>query len=455
MNSSHLLSAFKNALAWNALLFAFYKLANTGLSFLLYNTLSSSDFYFWAMSNAVIYLSLLWLDCGFRKSIARYVPIFLSDTDYYQSMIKKILLFQLSMLSGAVALSIGLRHYMLVSPEYNQALYLCFGIFLSQGILFIVQLLFHAQFFNKQFNTISMATTALEIVPIAVWFAIRPNSLPLLHTVLWSKFITTLIAILIATITFKKVSTKQVHHNKYVDNQTKQAPFVVHTFIMWVTTVLKSLTERNFLVPFFSMALGMPIASLFKLANDAALLFYRVIVKSLGSADTALLSHVQTGYHADINFNKAFANISKQIIILSIPIMVVVPAMSHAHKLMASTPWLWPFLIITSCYLIESLLIPFERVLEVKQNYRYLIYSYIPYLVGIIGVAMSMVLLNITFIQALVAIHAIRIASMGCMAVLALRAYKIAFPIRYTIKMITLFAGSAFVISKMIAYMIG
>lgn len=93
---------------------------------------------------------------------------------------------------------------------------------------------------------------------------------------------------------------------------------------MWATTVLKSLTERNFLVPFFSFSLGMASANIFKLANDAALLFYRVIVKTLGTADTALLSHVQTGYHADINFNKAFVNITKQIMVLSIPILIVV-----------------------------------------------------------------------------------------------------------------------------------
>lgn len=454
MNSSHLLSAFKHALAWNALLFAFYKLANTGLSFVLYSTLAPSEFYFWAMSNAIIYLSLLWLDCGFRKSIARYVPVFLSDTQRYTTMIRKIVIFQCGVLLAAIVSAIVFYKHLPIEPTCTSALYISFGIFLTQGILFIIQLLFHAQFFNKQFNTISMATTTLEMVLIASWFNFKPMAPSLLHVVLWSKLITTLVAIAAASLLLKKISSPQVHHSNQALQQTKQAPFVVHTAVMWATTILKSLTERNFLVPFFSVALGIPSANIFKLANDAALLFYRVIVKSLGTADTALLSHVQTGYHADLNFNKAFANISKQIIVLSIPILVVVPAVFQVHTAITYYPWLWPFLLITSCYLIESLLIPFERVLEVKQNYRYLLYAYAPYIGGVIALAIGMLRYEVTLLEALSGIHAVRIVSMFCMAVLARRAYNIAFPFGYALKMGTIIAGSAYSISKIIMYVV-
>ncbi|BDC34569.1 hypothetical protein Noda2021_05270 [Candidatus Dependentiae bacterium Noda2021] len=448
MTSFHLLSAFKRALAWNALLFAFYKLANTGLSFVLYNTLSTNEFYFWAMSNAIIYLSLLWLDCGFRKSIARYVPIFLSDTHRYKAMIRNIVIFQGCMLATVVLGCIAFYNYHAYYDEHPVVLYLCFGIFISQGILFIIQLVFHAQFFNKQFNTIIMATTALEMLLIGCWFVAQPVMISLLHVVLWSKLLTTLVALVWASLLLKQLWPPVTHHNQHID--TEPVSFVVHTTAMWATTVLKSLTERNFLVPFFSFSLGMASANIFKLANDAALLFYRVIVKTLGTADTALLSHVQTGYHADINFNKAFVNITKQIMVLSIPILIVVPALSHIQGMMSSYAWLLPFLIITSCYLVESLLIPFERVLEVKQNYRYLIYAYIPYVVGIIVIAAGMMRYEVTLLQSLTAIHVVRIASMACMAVLAHKAYRVPFPLTYVLKRGMIIAGSVYVVSKLI-----
>ena len=70
--------------------------------------------------------------------------------------------------------------------------------------------------------------------------------------------------------------------------------FIKHSLIMWANNNLKSLSERNFLVPFFTHIFGPGPANLFKVANDGALLFYRIAIKTIGTTDTSLLAHIET-----------------------------------------------------------------------------------------------------------------------------------------------------------------
>ena len=94
--STHpLFRQFSSALAWNALAYTAHKSAFTIRTFLLYRFLSPSDFSTWATTNSALFLLLLWLDLGLRKSIPRYAPFFRSNC---RQVTKQIMILQQTIL---------------------------------------------------------------------------------------------------------------------------------------------------------------------------------------------------------------------------------------------------------------------------------------------------------------------------------------------------------------------
>ena len=98
MNNTTVFSKFSQGVNWNGIFYSTYKTFTTILSFLLFKFLITQDFSIWANINSVIFLLLLWLDFGFRKSIPRYLPEFAKNREAHKRFIQYILYFQFSIL---------------------------------------------------------------------------------------------------------------------------------------------------------------------------------------------------------------------------------------------------------------------------------------------------------------------------------------------------------------------
>jgi hypothetical protein len=109
MNSTLLFSQFNSAINWNATYYVVFKSSFLIRTFILFRVLTSSDFSLWASLNSMIFLLLLWSDCGLKKSIPRFAP---SLKNISQSLIKLAITAQLTFAVTALpVLYYCIRHY--------------------------------------------------------------------------------------------------------------------------------------------------------------------------------------------------------------------------------------------------------------------------------------------------------------------------------------------------------
>jgi hypothetical protein len=142
---------------------------------------------------------------------------------------------------------------------------------------------------------------------------------------------------------------------------------------MWANNTVKSLSERNFMLPLLTYTLGPTSANMYKVANDGALLLYRSVFKTIGSTDTALLSQIKTGIDHEDMRTVFFEKISKTIILLcavSLTIGLSISQFISSYSIKPSLLQIFSLLLIS--YILEILLSPYERILEVDQRYKQL-----------------------------------------------------------------------------------
>ena len=111
MNNSiqRLYTQFDQGINWNAFLYVIQKLLTTLLSVILFYKLTPINFSIWANINSVIFLILLWIDFGFRKSIPCYIPEISKSPKSHIAFTKFIILCQLL---GLIAVSFIFCVYM-------------------------------------------------------------------------------------------------------------------------------------------------------------------------------------------------------------------------------------------------------------------------------------------------------------------------------------------------------
>src|SRR5579872_3032977 len=165
MTTQQLFIKFSHGVNWNAFLYIFYKSSFTLLSIVLFTQLTTIDYATWANLNSMVFLMLLWIDCGLRKSIPRFCPEFARNQSAHRSFLMRIITFQLMLLS------IATPFFMIIVSKAASALHLhssthllhlCALIFFLEGIASLLRVLFHAHFWHKQFNLLSAATLLAE-----------------------------------------------------------------------------------------------------------------------------------------------------------------------------------------------------------------------------------------------------------------------------------------------------
>ena len=375
MNNStqKLYTQFDQGINWNAFLYIIQKSLTTILTFALFYKLSPTDFSVWANVNSIIFLVLLWLDFGFRKSIPKYIPEFSKDIRSHLLFTKFIIAFQLSLLCIFFLIFTFYHKSILGIASLtlsSSVLYLALVIFVLEAFIALLKLIYHAHFWNREFNLFySIIITAESVICGLLLFYIN-NSFYLLVSIMFIKVISGIITNIVAISGLRQLYlNKQYQDINQVNYKLLKTEFVKHSAIMWGNTTLKSLTERNFIFPILTLTIGVELANVFKIANDWALLFQRSIVKTIGTTDTLLFSQINELNNESV-MNEAFQKICSKIRRLCIPLFgILIILLFLKNYFINKNELIFKiFILLVISYLIESILSPYERVLEVKRR---------------------------------------------------------------------------------------
>lgn len=436
MTIKNLFTLFGQGVNWNALFYIVYKAASTVITVLLFKYLTSQDFSTWANINSIIFLTLLWLDFGFRKSIPRYCPEFAKNKDAQKRFVKTLIIFQILVLIIATPIMMYiLKTSLEIFHLQNNFIFFYLGalIFLLEGVVTLLRLIYHAHFWIKQFNIVTTISLLAEVIANICVIFLTPDSLSIIKYIFVTKIISSACINAIGICMLPRLyRDRNYPGDQEINYSQTMHQFIKHSSIMWINNNLKSLSERNFLVPFFTYILGATYANLFKVANDAALFFYRIVLKTIGTTDTALLSHIETSNATEKLMPIAFKKLLSKIAGLVFPVLGVLCVLLLKSDLIFQRQFVFQtFFIMTIGYLIEMIVSPYERILEIKRRYGLLFIAYMPY------VLMIVVLLSFNFISfvglvySLIIIHGVRLVSSFIMVYLARINYALIFPIKH------------------------
>jgi hypothetical protein len=438
MNQSQLLDAFSSACNWNAFLYSFYRILYTGLSYLLFYTLPPDAFAARATLSSIIFITVLWTDAGLQKSLPHFAPHFISSRSTFYQLARTVCLFRIAIAALAaplVAYLVAQTAHALLHTHVTAYTCIALALFAAESFVATIRLLYHSQFWNKQFNLIETAHTTIEMLIdfIIVMRCTDPN------TIVMGVLITRVV-VRVSTTIVSLISLAPLLQSLPPSCQSDEAihftrPFFKHSFVMWVTSVVKSLSERNFIIPCLTHILGAQQASIYKVANDGALLFYRVIIKTIGSNDTALLSHA---HHRDTkSIDVAFTKLTTRIAGLVFPLLGLVVSFvvflyRSASQELVSSMIFQLFTIIVIGFFIETLIMSYERLVEVHRDYRSLVYTHVPYLC-IALLFVSPIVTYIGLYGCIFLVHVVRLVSLLIALLFARRIAFVRFPLRFAL----------------------
>lgn len=385
MNISKLFDKFNKALFWNGFFYSIYKLLFVTLSFTLYHKLSTDLFSLWALSNSVLFLLLLWLDCGFKKSIARFCPAFAKNKTAHKQFVAGLVLFQCLFLIiiGIPLLLLTINYFSLLQILKPYLI----TTFILEGIVAIITLLYHAHFWQKQFTILHTGSIVAQMGLNWYYLITMPFTERLIKLLFVSKIVTSLCLIVASLVILPKLLKDRFYPGTHsIETKKLLKQFIIHSGMMWAATFFKSLSERNVLLAYLTGTLGPISANLFKISFDASLFFQRILIKTIGVSDTALLAHIEESGQSKQLLNKGFKKLYTTITYLTVPLfsiflIVIFKPTFFFNNLTAVNI----FILATVTYFIEIILSPFERLLETQFKYKKLWIAYSPYLL-ILGV---------------------------------------------------------------------
>lgn len=417
MNNNKLVTVFLQALGWNAFSYGAYKVCALFLSYALYATLNQKEFATWASLMSFIFFWLLILDCGLRKSVPRFCPEFSSAQSLHRRFVDWICAIQIIVLVGATPFFYWLLPRFFKSIQVTPANSIIIAgtiLFFLQGCVGLMRIIYHAHFWNKQFNSLATLIVAIECLLSLLFcyssgYGTGSPSTWLLQSILITNCFGALCVTVISFWTMPKVTIVELDNQATANSVHNTKQFITHTLFMWGSNTIKSFSERNFLFPYVLYSLGPTTGIAFKLTNDAALFFYRLAVKTVGINDTALLSYAR---HSPDGTKGAFSHLLRTIIYMVVPLLTLalVGALCM-HHYMPSAFLLLPFCLFIGGYMTELLLSPYERILEVSLSYKLLSIAYIPYVIMLMFMLYYQVISFVGLVPFIAAIQALRIIS--------------------------------------------
>lgn len=453
MDQDALAAKFSAAINWNASLYLFYKVAMTLLTLLFFRHLSTHDFALWSNTSSITFLALLWIDSGLKKSIPRFALYFSASPTKFNTFLVRIITYQSIILLGFTPIFYyGLRQFFLILglSASTWIIGIATHLFVTEGLISLFRLIYHAYFWNRFFNLLITASLLCEMFLDAVALLTPHTSSDLVYLILFNKMLCNAGVIFgsICILPFLKRTVIEFH----APTKNLWKSFAKHSILLWGTTSLKSLSERNFLIPLLTYIIGPQIANIFKLANDGALLFQRTMLKTLGTADTSLLAHAD---HLPRKQAEAFSLLYRTTISLCSILLGILIFLSQTHLLgiilksfthIQKDPLIFTlFVILITGYFLEFLLLPYERFLEVKQRYRLLLQAYGIYTVGLI--VFLLLLRRVHFLPLIAFLHSVKLITLGVMVYFVRKSYTIPHNIGYGISWIASSTACALVLS--------
>lgn len=436
MNTQELFARFSQGLHWNAWLYLVYRATSTIIIILLYNRCDPIIFSGYANLNSMIFLLLLWLDAGFQKAIPRFCPEYAKNTEALKAFIKSMVLFKITIVVVALPLYIAVSYTLfnrLSLSMPNWFFYIGTLLVITEGIISVIRLIYHAHFLQRIFNSINALTLLIEMSANIAAIILISHNLTLLAALLINKIIANSLLLILSWYNMDHLYGQQVVQQASLPKEIHKQ-FIMHTTIMWFNNNLKSLTERNFLLPIFTFIFGPEMANMFKVANDGALLFYRVVLKTIGTTDTALFSHILTMEQKNETWQVAFKKLSTKIAAFVLPLLACIYVIYNMDIYMRYSPYVFQlFLIITTSLLLEILFSPYERLLEVHQSYYLLMYAYVPYIIMLIILLGTSIMTSIGLLYSLVLIHGVRLVSVLSIALVTRIHYNVSYPVRFVL----------------------
>jgi len=460
MKLNQLYHKFIQGLKWNALFYALRKSMSTILTILLFKQLTTQDFSLWANIYSAIFLTLLWLDFGFRKSLPRYCPEFAKNKNFMKKFITYLVSFQTIVLIIFTPIFIKIAHmitHRLQITNKIEVFYLGCILFVTEGVISVIRLIYYSYFWQKQFNSKMSIIITFKTLILIFFILAKPKSNILLKIVFVTELLATFIAIIISLHMLKRLYKSQKHTSEKKTQKKSIRDFAFHSGIMWINNNLKSLSERNFMMLFFTHLLGPLQANLFKLANDGALFFQRIVVKTIGTTDTSLLSYIEIeknnisqSTHEKDNFyqkkrkhmQEAFEQLIIKIASLCIPLFGILFFISFNFNYLFKNQFVFQiFFLVTTFYLFEYILSPYERLLEVKRRYILLFISYVPYIIIIAFLLFFQKASTFGLLEIIISIHLARLIISFVTLYFAKSRYRVQFPYKKVLKIsyITIF----------------
>jgi len=129
--------------------------------------------------------------------------------------------------------------------------------------------------------------------------------------------------------------------------------------------------------PLITHIFGIYEANAFKIANDFSLLICRAAIKTIGTTDATMLAHAHQDGSGKTTMQDAFARVTTRSAALCIPLLGIVGVMIVKNYPASHTSFSL-FALMTTGYLLETILAPCERLLEIKKRYLAIILSYLP-----------------------------------------------------------------------------
>ncbi len=388
-----LIARFNTSITWNGISYGISKCAGTCTTFFLYYTLSVNDFVTLASLQNILYLCLLWLDGGLRKSIPSYGTVLFTSRNhpYYVALFLGCYATLLALIATLFVVT-GPSLAAFVHVTYERSISICAALlFCTEGLVSLLRLVYHAQFRNKQFNMLWTSCILCESVIILSVLSLG-YTLSVAHILLIKTALSIAVCCLSLPALFQQFLWQPLSQTREQPKEQPAPSFIKHSLFMWLSTLLKSLSERNVVTPLIAHFFDPAAAATYKVSQDGALLIHRIVVRTIGVSDTALLAHSYADPQFMILVPRSFSELSIKIARLCIPLLALISAVAFpvfihifihttqpAHYTSAII-----FFVLVSSYLLETLLSPYERLLEISTQYRVLFISYIPYSIGLV-----------------------------------------------------------------------
>lgn len=455
MTNQELYKKFSIGFNYNAALYFMYKITSTGITLALYNRFDCLTFSIYGNINSIIFLILLWFDFGLQKTVPRFCLDYATNNKNLRNFMHKLFLFKTTVLLAAIPIYLWLTYNLsirLAIPYIKPLFYIGILLLLAEGIVSIMRLMYHAYFLHRIFNSINALTIGIETVISIIGVITIKDDLNIIITLLCAKVIANTILIGLA---WKNIKTVYTQIDNHAQNNTSEAKidkqFIKHAAIMYFNNSAKSLSERNFLFPLFTVTFGTIYANMFKVALDGALLFYRIVVKAIGTTDTALFTHLLNVNKKDETWQIAFKKLCTKIAALVIPLSAILYIVYRYELLIKYNPIVFQlFLIITICLLTETLFSPYERILEVHRHYWLLACAYTPYLLIMTLLFTTNIMTSIGLLNTILIIHGVRLVS----ALIMICITRMRYQLHYPIMSLLLIAGTTYLIITPIIYLI-